>query len=113
MATGWHLPLLTAFQIAARKPLPLVATLGAWVVFAADLVGLNRADLRLEPPGEWEAEFAHTWLPIENGPTWTIWGTPVTPRADPMSVDYDAQVAADRERRELRSTARLRARTRE
>lgn len=115
MATGWRLPLLTAFQIDVRKPMPLVATLGAWVVFAADLVGLNRADLRLEPPGDWSADFVGTWLPIENGPTWTIWGAPVTtlPRADPLSVHYQAQVAVDGERRALSSTARLRARTRE
>ena len=115
VAGGWHLPLLTAFQIDARKPMPLVATLGAWAVFAADLVGLNRADLRLEPPGDWSADFVGTWLPIENGPTWTIWGAPVTtrPRADPLSVHYRAQVTADRERREQSSTARLRARTRE
>jgi hypothetical protein len=115
MAKGWRLPLLTAFQISARRPMPLVATLGAWAVFTADLVGLNRADLRLEPAGDWAHDFAHTWLPIENGPTWTIWGAPVTtpPRADPLSVHYQAQVAADRERREMRSTARLRSLTRE
>lgn len=115
IATGWHLPLLTAFQIGARKPIPMVATLGAWAVFTADLVGLDRADLRLEPPGEWTADFAGTWLPIENGPTWTIWGAPVTtlPRADPLSVHYQAQVAADRERRELGSMGQLRSLTRE
>lgn len=115
IATGWHLPLLTAFQISHRKPIPMVATLGAWAVFTADLVGLDRADLRLEPPGDWAADFADTWLPIENGPTWTIWGAPVTtmPRADPLSVHYRAQVAADRERRELGSMALLRSLTRE
>ncbi|MEI7056747.1 hypothetical protein WBG06_13090 [Nocardioides sp. CCNWLW239] len=115
MARAWHLPLLTAFQIGARKPMPLVATLGAWVVFAADLVGLDRTDLRLEPPGDWSADFAGTWLPIENGPTWTIWGAPVTtpPRADPVSAHYQAQLAADCERRARRSVARLRALTRE
>lgn len=115
MAPDWHLPLLTAFQIDARKPLPLVATLGAWAVFTADLIGLDRADLRLEPPGDWAADFADTWLPIENGPTWTIWGAPVTtmPRADAVSVHYQAQVTAERERRELSSTARLRSLTRE
>jgi hypothetical protein len=115
IATGWHLPLLTAFQIVARKPIPMVATLGAWAVFTADLIGLDRADLRLDPPGDWAAEFAGTWLPIENGPTWTIWGAPVTtlPRADPLSVHYQAQVAADRERRELGSMGLLRSLTRE
>jgi hypothetical protein len=115
IATGWHLPLLTAFQIGTRKPIPMVATLGAWAVFTADLVGLDRADLRLEPPGDWAAEFAGTWLPIENGPTWTIWGAPVTtlPRADPLSVHYQAQVEADRERRELGSMGQLRSLTRE
>ena len=88
---------------------------GAWAVFTADLVGLDRADLRLEPPGDWAADFADTWLPIENGPTWTIWGAPVTtsPRADPLSVHYQAQVTADRERRELGSMALLRSLTRE
>lgn len=60
IATGWHLPLLTAFQISARTPMPLVATLGAWAVFAADLVGLNKADLRLEPPGRWAEESSPT-----------------------------------------------------
>lgn len=115
IATGWHLPLLTAFQIGARRPLPMVATLGAWAVFTADLVGLDRADLRLEPPKDWATDFANTWLPIENGPTWTIWGAPVTtpPRADPLSVHYQAQVAADRERRGLGSMALLRSLTRE
>ncbi|MER7300320.1 hypothetical protein ABTX24_11740 [Nocardioides sp. NPDC127514] len=115
VAGDWHLPLLTAFQIAARKPLPLVATLGAWAVFTADLVGLKRSDLRLEPPGDWAADFTNTWLPIENGPTWTMWGAPVTtaPRADPLSAHYQAQVMAERERRELSSTARLRSLTRE
>ncbi|GGU30097.1 hypothetical protein [Nocardioides albus] len=110
VASGWHLPLLTAFQIDARKPLPLVATLGAWAVYTADLVGLDGTDLRLEPPGDWSADFEHTWLPIENGPTWTIWGSPVTtpPRADPLSAYYPEQVEAERERRELYSTARHR-----
>ncbi|OIJ26352.1 hypothetical protein [Nocardioides luteus] len=111
IASGWRLPLLTAFQIDARKPMPLVATLGAWAVFTADLVGLDGADLRLEPPGEWSSEFDRTWLPIENGPTWTIWGAPVTtpPRADPLSVYYPEQVEAEREHRTLYSTARHRA----
>lgn len=115
MATGWHLPLLTAFQIDARKPLPLVATLGAWAVFTADLAGLYKADLRLDPPGVWSADFAQTWLPIENGPTWTIWGAHVTtpPRADPLSADYQGQLEADRERRLRCSTARRRSLTRE
>lgn len=115
MARDWHLPLLTAFQISARKPMPLVATLGAWTVFTADLVGLDRADLRLEPPGDWSADFTGTWLPIENGPTWTIWGAPVTtlPRADPLSVHYQAQLAAEREHRERWSMARMRSLTRE
>ncbi|MEU0312140.1 hypothetical protein [Nocardioides sp. NPDC006273] len=111
MAAHWRLPLLTAFQIAARKPLPLVATLGAWAVFVADLVGLDRADLRLEPPGIWAEDFTNTWLPIENGPAWTMWGAPVTtlPRADPLSAHYSQQLEADREARRLRSTARRRA----
>jgi hypothetical protein len=115
IATGWHLPLLTAFQIASRKLLPLVATLGAWTVFTADLLGLDGADLRLRPAGEWSADFEGTWLPIENGPAWTIWGAPVTtpPRADPLSAYYLAQVEADREHRRLYSTARHRALGRE
>jgi hypothetical protein len=115
IAKGWHLRLLTALQIDARKPMPLVATLGAWAVFTATLVGLDRADLRLEPPGRWAEEFTNTWLPIENGPTWTIWGAPVTtlPRADPLSARYWDQIEADHERCEASSTARLRSLTRE
>lgn len=115
IATGWHLPLLTAFQIISRRPLPMVATLGAWVVFAADLLGLDGADLRLRPAGEWSAEFEGTWLPIENGPTWTIWGAQVTtlPRADPLSARYPEQVEAEREVKRLYSTARHRSLARE
>lgn len=111
MARDWHLPLLTAFQIRARKPMPFVATLGAWAIFTADLVGLDGSDLRLEPPGDWSSEFARTWLPIENGPTWTIWGAPVTtpPRADPLSAYYPEQIEAEREHRTLYSTARHRS----
>ncbi|MBC7277616.1 hypothetical protein [Nocardioides sp.] len=115
MARDWHLPLLTAFQIASRKPLPLVATLGAWTVFTADLLGLDGADLRLRPAGEWSADFERTWLPIENGPTWTIWGEPVTTptSADPLSARYQEQLDAEREEKRLYSTARHRSLARE
>ena len=115
VAIAWHLPLLTAFQIDARKPMPLVATLGAWSTFTADLFGLDRADLRLEPPGDWAADFVGTWLPIENGPPWTIWGAQVTtpPRADPLSALYQEQLDAEREEKRLYSTARHRSLARE
>ncbi|GGR62637.1 hypothetical protein J2S40_002211 [Nocardioides luteus] len=115
MAPAWHLPLLTAFRIDARKPVPFVATLGAWAVFTADLVGLDRADLRLEPPGKWAAEFTDTWLPIGNGPVWTLWGAPVTTplRADPLSANYQAEAADERRRRKMASVGHLRSLTRE
>jgi hypothetical protein len=93
----------------------LVATLGAWTVFTADLMGLDGANLRLGPPRDWSADFEQTWLPIENGPTWTIWGAQVTtpPRADPLSARYQEQLDAEREEKRLYSTARHRSLARE
>ncbi|MER7555899.1 hypothetical protein ABTZ46_03100 [Nocardioides sp. NPDC126508] len=65
----------------------------------------------MTPPGNWFREFEGTWLPIENGATWTYWGarnsTPA--RADPFRADYLERLDDERFVKELYSTARHRS----
>ena len=112
--TGWRLPALT--RVALRLPgqarhgrHPFIATLGGWVVLGAEITGWSidptqRAPRRsapicsfdLTPPGRWYAAVAETWLPIENGAAWTLWGaTTTTPsKLDSLSMDYHKQIQA-------------------
>lgn len=71
---------------------PLVATISSWVVFGAEVVGhtyeegappaANRSTpprtFQVEPPGGWFEPMKETWLPLEHGPTVTVWGAPTT-----------------------------------
>ncbi|NGN91949.1 hypothetical protein G5C66_04260 [Nocardioides sp. KC13] len=139
VSTGWYLPSLAYHQMRPRLPVPFLATLGAWVVFGAEITGYensheaadqppdqpsgqprsNRAQNRrlppaslvLGPPGDWFSEFEDTWLPIENGATWTLWGAlNSTPsRADPLSMYYYDQLEEERFLKHLYSTGRHRA----
>jgi hypothetical protein len=131
VAAGWYLPSLAYHQMRPRLPVPFLATLGAWVVFGAEITGYERsredadqprseraqnrrlppASLVLGPPGDWFSEFEDTWLPIENGATWTLWGAlNSTPsRADPLSMYYYDQLEEERFQKRLYSTGRHRA----
>ncbi|WP_328529416.1 hypothetical protein OG984_28355 [Nocardioides sp. NBC_00368] len=139
VATGWYLPSLAYQQMRPRLPVPFLATLGAWVVFGAEITGYERslhpavepreqppdqpqskrpqnrrlppASLVLGRPGDWFSEFEDTWLPIENGATWTLWGAlnSTPPRADPRSMYYQDQLEEERFLKRLYSTGRHRA----
>lgn len=89
---------------------PLVATLASWVVFGAEVTGhtfdrdavraANRATpprtFEVEPPGDWFEAMKETWLPLEHGPTVTIWGAPTI---GPLSaVDWSRSDAEERQK---------------
>lgn len=128
LADGWYLPRLAVEQMRGRHPVPFLATLGAWVVFGGEIVGYEKTGaepvsvhpqnrshgptrFRLAAPGDWFSEFEDTWLPIENGATWTLWGAlNSTPsRADPLSMYYQDQLEEERFLKRLYSTGRHRA----
>jgi hypothetical protein len=113
--TGWYLTGRVHSALRARPSgrLPLVATLGGFLVFAADIVAARLDDgpftptrtrphptssFDLEPPDYWWGDLEGSWLPINNGPTWTLWGAPTsTPRIDSLRAD----VADQRRRLEI------------
>lgn len=128
LADGWYLPRLALEQMRGRHPVPFLATLSAWVVFGGKIVGYEKTStepvavqpqnrshaltrLRLAAPGDWFSEFEGTWLPIENGATWTLWGarnsTPT--RADSFTAYYQKQLDDERFMKRLYSTARHRS----
>ncbi len=128
LADDWYLPRIAVEQMRGHHPVPFLATMGAWVVFGGEISGYektrtepvtvrprnrNHAPTRftLTPPGTWFREFEGTWLPIENGATWTYWGasnsTPT--RADPFRADYLERLDDERFMKELYSTARHRS----
>ncbi|MET8518779.1 hypothetical protein [Nocardioides sp. NPDC004968] len=128
LADGWYLPRLAVEQMRGHHPVPFLATLGAWVVFGGRISGYEKTrmepvDVRpqnrshgptrftLTPPGDWFPEFEGTWLPIENGATWTHWGAlNSTPsRADPFRADYHERLDDERFMKRLYSTARHRS----
>jgi hypothetical protein len=113
--SGWYLTgrVHQALRTRPSGRHPVVATLGGFLVFGADLVGTRLDDgpftptrsrphpsstLDLEPPMYWWGDFEGSWLPINNGPTWTLWGAPTsTPRIDSLR----ANVADQRRRLEI------------
>lgn len=110
---GWRLPLLTGVMLRRLGSLgpdrhPFVATLGGWVVLGAEITGWSvddqptprrsalRCSFHLEEPGDWYDALADTWLPLENGAAWTLWGAPtMTPsKFDSLDMDYERQIRA-------------------
>lgn len=87
--------------------LPLIATIGGFVAFGGDIVDLRRDDgpfskskgrpgphehLRARTAGAVVGDVEDTWLPLKNGPTWTLWDERATaPRLDPLRADVDVQ----------------------
>lgn len=65
----------------------------------------------IEPPGPWFDRIKDTWLPLERGPTLTLWGAPTLTDdgADPLAADYQEQVERMEQERMSRSSARARA----
>lgn len=111
---NWYVPffpgaLLDLWGCLDGRRFPLVATVASWVVFGAEVIGhtydegaspaANRSTpprtFQVEPPGDWFAPIKETWLPLEHGPTVTIWGAPTTNSAlrevDWLRVDADKQ----------------------
>ncbi|MBO0842861.1 MAG: hypothetical protein J2O46_06725 [Nocardioides sp.] len=134
LAGGWYIPVATDILLTDHSALaegeirhPFVAVLAGWVVFGAEIVGRgpdpgfsgpvtrNRRHgttrFELAPPCAWFESLAGTWLPLEIGPAWTLWGAPTRPlwSADSLRADFDAETAAEAERRRLASTAELRS----
>lgn len=107
---GWYLPMLTRAMLTLRSSLgaarhPLVATLGGWAVFGGEITAMAydaapiseargrnvpTTTLKLDRPGSWFERIAGTWLPLEVGPAWTLWGAPTTTpsRVDSLSADF-------------------------
>ncbi|MEI7056142.1 hypothetical protein WBG06_10035 [Nocardioides sp. CCNWLW239] len=111
---NWYVPPLLASMLDLwgcldGRRFPLVATLASWVVFGAEVTGhtydksappvANRSTpprtFRVEPPGEWFEPLKETWLPLEHGPTVTVWGAPTTNgplhAVDSLRVDVEKQ----------------------
>ncbi len=91
---------------------PLVATVASWVAFGAEVTGhtfdegappaANRSTpprtFLVEPPGDWFKPMKETWLPLEHGPTVTVWGAPTN---GPLrEVDW-LRVDAERQKEQL------------
>lgn len=105
---------------------PLVATVASWVVFGAEVTGhtydkgappaANRSTpprtFRVEPPGDWFDPMKETWLPLEHGPTVTVWGAPTSNgplrEVDWLRVDAVKQKKQIEHERRLRSAPHLR-----
>lgn len=94
---NWYVPfflgaMLDRWGCLDGRRFPLVATIASWVVFGAEVVGhtydegappaANRSTpprtFQVEPPGDWFEPIKETWLPLEHGPTVTVWGAPTT-----------------------------------
>jgi len=122
VAGGWYVPMLSDAYMRLFRPAgvdhqPFVAVIGGWVVLGAEITGSafedrpaasNRArpdrTFSLVPPGAWFEELRETWLPIDNGATWTLWGAPTATSdgLDSLRSDYPLQAA----RKELRALTR-------
>ena len=81
LATQPPMPPLTrallAARIAARGPLPWVATVSSLIVFGAEATalgrdGAGRTRFALEEPGPWFAALDGAWLPTGRGRPWVI-----------------------------------------
>lgn len=110
---NWYVPfllgmLLDRWGCLDGRRFPLVATLASWVVFGAEVTGhtydrdappaANRSipprTFRVEPPGAWFEPIKDTWLPLEHGPTVTVWGAPTNGplrEVDWLRVDAEKQ----------------------
>jgi hypothetical protein len=110
---NWYVPfllgtLLDRWGCLDGRRFPLVATVASWVVFGAEVTGhtydrdappaANRSipprSFRVEPPGAWFEPIKDTWLPLEHGPTVTVWGAPTNGplrEVDWLSVDAEKQ----------------------
>ncbi|SDK04847.1 hypothetical protein SAMN05428985_102435 [Nocardioides sp. YR527] len=110
---NWYVPPLLGLMLDRwgcldGRRFPLVATIASWVVFGAEVTGhtydrgappaANRSapprTFHVEPAGDWFAPIEETWLPLEHGPTVTVWGAPVNGplrEVDWLSVDAEKQ----------------------
>ncbi|MBC7279504.1 hypothetical protein [Nocardioides sp.] len=95
-------------RLGRDRRFPLVATVASWVVFGAEVTGhtydegappaANRSTpprtFQVELPGDWFEAMKETWLPLEHGPTVTVWGVPTNGplrEVDWLRVDADKQ----------------------
>jgi len=108
--SGWYVTwrVKQAMSDRPRKRLPLIATIGGFVAFGGDIVSVREDEgpftrtrarahptstFELEPPALWWGDLEDTWLPIRNGPTWSLWDERyTTPRLDPLRADPDRQI---------------------
>lgn len=112
VAGGWRLSsdVERAWLERPSRRLPLVAVLGGFVVFGADVVGTGAERLELEQPGPCWGDVEGSWLPIKNGPAWTLWGAPPMAREiDWLRADIADQMRRLRHRDETTSTWARRA----
>ncbi|TQL70805.1 hypothetical protein FB381_4747 [Nocardioides albertanoniae] len=127
---NWYVPFLLGMFLdrwgcLGGRRFPLVATVASWVVFGAEVTGhtydegtppaANRSTpprtFEVEPPGAWFEQIEETWLPLEHGPTVTVWGAPTNgPLREVDWLRGDAEKQKERIEYEkwLRSTPVLR-----